>query len=354
MRDVRFGISRGLKGLLPLCLLALPIGGFAQTPQERAQVETFLKEWKKTNLIIDSEFDKLKPLGKKALPLLAEYLSDKELGTFAQWTMEKLDPVGATPYLLKELPKKDSNIQRQTFRFANRRMMEYDWYVRSGKPAADPTKPTPPYAGATEPYAYRKEIHDAAVQCLKAEANGGGETEAIKTVGLTGDRRDLPLLRKYAAKEGGSTWEGSFHALSIAAMARLGDAEALKAIMTELEKPVPPHPAKPYVLDGSTPRKPIEPAPGAVVASPEDAQRMRNLAWQAGFSMDRRLIPYLLRHLDDPPAQFYGDYSDPSCARESMAALAQIAEGKEYGEQVQRSPEQWKQWGREHAKEFAK
>ncbi|MCW3052993.1 MAG: hypothetical protein JWN14_2163, partial [Chthonomonadales bacterium] len=314
MTNARFVGTRSLVGLALVCLLALPVGGFAQTPQERTQVETFLRDWKKTNLIVDSEFDKLKPLGKQALPLLAEYLNDKELGTLAQWAMERIDPNGAMPYLLKNLPNKDSNIQRDTFRLANRRMMEYDWYVRSGKPPVDPNKPAPRYPSNMEPYPYRQAIHDAAVQLLQAKTPTGSETQALTTLGLTGNARDLPLLRKYAAKEGGAVWEGSFHVLSIAAMARLGDKQALDAIAAELEKPVLPHPAQPYVVDGPVANKPVEPKPGAVVASTEDAQRFRSAAFQAGFAMNRRLIPLLLRHMDDPPGQFHGDYGDPSPA----------------------------------------
>ncbi|MCW3054038.1 MAG: hypothetical protein JWN14_3208 [Chthonomonadales bacterium] len=349
MMHARFGLMGGLRGLSALCLLAVSSVSIAQTPQERAVVDTFLKDWHKTNLIVDTEFDKLKPLGKQALPLLAEYLSDKELGFLAESAMQRIDPNGAMPYLLRNLPHKDPNIQRDTFRLANRRMMEYDWYVRSGKPPIDPALPAPRYASNTERYPYRQAIHDAAVQLLQAEKNIGAETEAIKTVGLTGDRRDLPLLRKYAGKEGGTTWEGSYHALSIAAMARLADKHALDTIAAELAKPVLPHPAEPYYRD--TGRK-VEPLPGAVVASPEDAQRMRNAASQAGFAMNRRLIPLLLRHMDDPPGQFHGDYADPSPAHEAMTALTQIVYGKEYAEQIPRSPEEWKQWGREHAKEF--
>jgi len=283
--------------------------------------------------------------------LLAEYLNDKELGTLAEWAMQRLDPDGAMPYLLKSLPNKDPNIQSSTFRLANRRMMEYDWYVRSGKPPVDPNKPAPRYPSNVEPYPYRQAIHDAAVQLLQADTPSGSETQALTTIGLTGNARDLPLLRKYAAKEGGAAWEGSFHTLSIAAMARLGDKQALDAIAAELEKPIPPHPAEAYFRDNGGK---VEPKPGAVVASTEDGQRFRSAAFQAGFSLNRRLIPLLLRHLDDPPGQFHGDYADPSPAREAMNALAQIVYGKEYAEQIQRSAEEWKQWGREHAKEFGK
>lgn len=339
MTPTRPLFMRVLKGLALLCLVAPSLSSLAQTPQERAQIDAFLRNWHETNLITDTEFDKLKPLGKRALPLLAEYLPDKELGFLAEWAMQRIDADGAMPYLLKNLPNKDPNIQREAFRLANRRMLEYDWYVRAGKPPSDPTKPPPRYPRNTQPYLYRKEIHEAAVQRLKADAPNGAETEAIQTVGLAGNRRDIPLLRKYVTKEGGTVWEGSYHTLSVAALARLGDRQALDAIAAELEKPVQSHPAEAYWTDSG---HKIEPKPGAVVASTEDGQRMRTAAFQAGFSMNRRFIPLLLRHIDDPPGQFHGDYSDPSPAHEAMNALSQIVYGNETAEQTQRSLEDWK------------
>src|SRR5258708_7071579 len=102
-------------------------------------------------------------------------------------------------------------------------MLDADGLVLSAQPQVDPAKPAPRYPSNTQVYPYRKEIHDAAVQRLQADTAIGAETEAIKTIGLTGNGRDLPLLRKYAAKEGGTAWEGSYHVLSVAAMARLGD-----------------------------------------------------------------------------------------------------------------------------------
>ena len=74
MMHARFHLKCGLRGLAALWLLACPGICLAQTPQERAVVDTFLKEWHRTNLIVDTEFDRLMPLGKQALPLLAEYL----------------------------------------------------------------------------------------------------------------------------------------------------------------------------------------------------------------------------------------------------------------------------------------
>jgi hypothetical protein len=202
MIHIRSLFQRGLQGLSLLCLLALPVGGFAQTPQERAQVEAFLKEWHRTNLVTDTNIDQLKSLGKQALPLLAAYLPDKDIGFLAESAMQRIDPNGAMPYLLKNLPNRDPNIQRDTFRMANRRMMEYDWFVRAGQPTADPAKPPPRYPSSTQVYPYRIEIHDAAVQRLQADTTIGAETEAIKTIGLTGNRRDIPFPFSLCASNG--------------------------------------------------------------------------------------------------------------------------------------------------------
>lgn len=341
-----------LSVLTLFCLPMLSKVGRAQTPHlstqnERAQVEAFLREWKRTNLIPYTAFDIFKPMGKRAIPLLAAYLRDKELGYLAQEAMARLDPRAAMQFVLKDLPAHDPNIQRETFRLANRQLREYDWYVRAGKPKIDSSEPAPRYPRNTEPYLFRKEIHDAAVQTLRSGSINGAQAEAILTVGLTGSAHDFPLLRKWAANADTGSWEGNYHALALAALARLGDKAALATIAAELALPVLPHPAHPYVLDGTEGGRKVDPRLGAVVASRDDSQRVRTVAFQAGFSMNHRFIPLLLRHMDDPPGQFYGDYSDPSPAEQAMTALSQIVRGDEYHQQTGRSPQEWKQWGRD-------
>lgn len=327
-------------------LLALPGGSLAQTPQDRAEVEGFLKHWRQSKLSTDNDLNKLRRLGKNALPLLAVYLSDKDLASYAELAMEELDAEGATPYLLKNLAQKDRSVQHQEFRIDNQRILQYDWFVRAGKPAPDPAKAPPRYPRNTRPYAYKKELHDAAVTCLVAGADPWPETQAVLSVGLTGGRHDIPLLRKYAAKSGGDSMDGSFHSLSIAAMARLGDKEAIEEITKELEKPAVSQPEQAYFLDNG---HRVEATPGAKVVPEADGQRLRTAMRQAAFTMNRRFIPLLLRHLDDPPGQRHGDYSDPSPAEEAMDALGQIVMGLEYGPH---KPEDWKQWRQAHQKEY--
>lgn len=302
--------------------------------QERAQVEAFLRNWQRTHVVTEADFDALKPLGKRALPLLSQYLNDAELGYVAESTMVHIDAVGAMPYLLKNLSSKALNIQSDTFRVANRQMQEYDWYVKAGEPL--PNSPIP------LPYGYKSAIHSAAVKCLQNEKAVGAQGEALKTLGLTGnrhDRRDITLLRQYALSQGGAAMEGSYRALSIASLARLGDKAALDTIAAALAEPVKIRPARPFITES---RQTVEPPAGAVVTPLEDGQRIRCAAFEAGFSMNPRFVEALLRHVDDPPGQFHGDYGDPSPSEYAMNALSQIVCGKEYNAQTGHSPQSWK------------
>ena len=314
----------------------------AQSPQERAdrvEIENFLKEWKRTSLIEDKAFDRLRALGvRRALPVLATFLPDPELGFLALHSMQQLDPEASAPYLLKNLAVLDHNIQRDTFRLANLRIEEYGLYLRAGSPAPDPATPAPRYPRATTPYPYTVALHDAAVVRLKVGDFIGAEREAIQTIGLTGDKNDLPLLHQVAQREG-----NPYTSFCTASLARLGERAALQQITKDLDKPVVLKPAGPVIPDGG---QRIEPKPGQMVTSREDGERIRQAAWQAGFSMNKRFVPALLKHLDDPPGQFHGDYADPDPAQEVRNALARIIFGKEYGDRAF----DWKHWWRAHGK----
>lgn len=338
----RLPVSSGF--LLAACLLSMPASLLAQTAQQREEVKTFLTNWKKTNLISDTDIQNFKThLGKQALPLLAEYLPDKELGFLAQMAMDQIDSIGSTPYKLKNLVNNDPNQQRDTFRIANNALKDYALFVRAGQPAADPNKPAPRYPPNNKPYPYVKELHDAAV----AELNGvlakepiGAEREAIETVGLTGTKADLPLLTRYAAKYGPDPFV-------VAAQARLGDATALQQIAAVLKEPAKTIPAAPVHDDhgGVHP-----PQPGQRVTELESGQRLRTAMEQAGYTMDRRFVPLLLAHLDDLPGQFHGDYSDPSPQYYAQEALSRIVFGKPL---IGWTPSEWHAWAKEHPKEAA-
>jgi hypothetical protein len=308
-------------------------------PTDKETIEAFLQDWKSKNLVAESEFDTLRNIGPKAMPILARYLTDKELGAHALFAMQKLDAVGATPYLLKNLRLLEPDQQHHTLAAAVRFLQEYQLHVRAGSPPPDPAKPAPRYPRNTKPYPYTKEVHTAAIQRLTAGDTVGAEREAALILGLTGTRRDIPLLRKFASPG------HDLHTHSIAALARLGDKAALDEIAQELAKPVKTQPAAPVIRDNG---KAVPPPPGALVTVKEDAHRLKTVMFQAAFSMNRRLVPLLIRHLDDPPGQGYGDYFDPSPAEEARTALGQIVMGQEFV-----SPQfDWKQWWQKHAGEY--
>jgi hypothetical protein len=318
--------------LLAILLTCLP--AIAQTPSKQ-DAEALLKRWSETKLIEDTAFEPFKPLGKKALDLFAPYLLDKELGQFAEFAMQKIDPIASTPYLLRVLPSKDFNTQASVLRAANRAMLEYGWHLRSGAPQPKPGEPPARFPSNTAPYPYVKEIHDVALAILKDPNSPHGH--ALQAVGLTGTKADIPSLLPFAQNEPGPTYESGdrFHAL--AALARLGDKKTLDYIATELSKPVLTKPAEGYSTDSGVR---IAAPPGVMVVTREEAQRIRTTCWLAGFSMNQRFIPLLLKHLDDPGAQFYGDYSDPVPAQQAGEALGKIVDGTENWKPTQ----YWKDW----------
>lgn len=330
--------------LVCTCLISISVFAPAQTAQDQEAVRTFLMDWKRTNLIESEEFNRLKTrFGAKTLPLLAEFLSDKELGFLAQSAMDQIDSIGATPYKLKNLVNNDPNQQRDTFRIANNALKDYEWYVRAGQPAEDPSKPKPRFAPNTRPYPFKKELHDAAFTELTqvlADKPIGAEREAIETIGLTGTKQDLPLLQRYTARYGANPF-------LTAAMARLGEKAAFAQIETALKQPAKTHPEEPWHSDNGV----LHPArAGQLVTSKESGDSLRIAMDQAAYTMSRSFIPLLLAHLDDPPGQFHGDYFDPNPASYAAEALSKIVFGK-YS--VGWTPEQWKDWAAQHPREAA-
>jgi len=337
--------------LLALALLALLLAERcpAQSAPDRAEIKTLLTKFRHTNIIEQADIDRLKRFEKTTLPLLAEVLPDSDLGHFAEVVMQQIDSIGATPYLLKVLPQADGSRQHEVFAAANRSMEQYEWHVRAGAPKPDPAKPPPRYPRNTEPYPFARQLHDAAVACLQGglTTQKGAERDALLTVGTTGNRRDIPLLKQYAAKAGNSpVVEGSFHQRAVAAQTRLGDREAFDEIVRDLNAPVKTKPAEPYSRGVSNVW--IQPKPGEIVVEPSEAQRLRMTMFQAAYAMDRRFVPFLIRHLDDAPGQFHGDSADPSPAREAEAALGRIV----FGQESPYPPTDWKRWWQEHAKEY--
>ena len=311
---------------------SLPFVSHAQTPQEREEIKAFLVNWKKTNLVEQTEILKLNRYGKNTLPLLAEFLPDKELGFNAQLAMDQLDPIGATPYKLKNLPNVDGNVQRNTFDSANVSLQQYEWHVRAEKPDLDPSKPAPNYPINKTPYPFTKEIHDAAVVCLQGMTQlVGREEAAIRTIGLTGTKRDNNLLKEYGKKFPEADW------LCVMATAKLGDGKSLKLIESELKKPVVTVPAQGFSTDRGIN---IPAKPRAIVSELRSGQRLRVAMEQAAFTMNRRFIIPIAKHLDDPSGQRHGDYSDPDPSYFAKEALSKIV----YGDPIlYLKSESWKQ-----------
>ncbi len=337
MRKIRL---RDLRLLLLVLSFALTMPAAAQTPPTRADAAALLRQWQQTHLVVDSAIDRYRPLGKRALDLFAPFLLDKDLGYYAGLAMQQLDATAATPYLLKVLPQEDPNTQAETFRAAGRALMEYAWYERAGKPPPKPGETPPRYPRSTKPYPYTHEIHAAALAILQ---KGGNDRKwyVFQAIGLTGSRRDIPLLRRYVAEGHPALSEDSDWYGALAALARLGDKQALDWIAAELEKPVHTKPAERYSHDG---QHWVEPSPGAVVVTPEEARRLLYVINLAAFSMNRRFVPLLACHLEDPPGQFYGDSSDPSPAEEACMALGQMVEGTE----SLRPVDYWQRWWKAH------
>ena len=181
----------------------------------------------------------------------------------------------------------------------------------------------------------------------------------FKTVGLTGTKRDLPLLRKYFLQFGDPQRFG-YNSMIRASMARLGDKESLKSISDGLKEPVARVKIDPSIEHEGVFRAKALPAAGAnVVKSPPvevsesgSGEKLREWMEAASFTMDRRFIPLLLSHLDDPRGQFHGDYSDPSPSSFACDALAKIALGHQ-GDGFAWKPADWKEWAAKHPKEAA-
>ena len=325
-----------------LCAPCFPLQ--AQTVQEKQEVKAFLSNWSKTGLVEHSEIEKLRRFGKNALPLLAEFLPDRELGFNAQFAMDELDPVGATPYKLKNLLNAEPNQQRQTFGSANLALQQFEWSVRAKKSGLDTNNPPSPYPVNSSPYPFTKEIHDAAlVRLEKMSQLVGIEEEAIKTLGLTGTKHDIKLLKEYGKKFPEAAW------LSVMSAAKLGDRDSLKLIETELKKPVVTiqeqgwavaiDPKTGENIDKRYPKN-RRSEPGTLVSELASAQKLRTAMQQAAFTMNRKFVPLIASHLNDPRGQFHGDYSDPDPSSFAREALGLIV----LGDRSQRlSSNEWKQ-----------
>lgn len=301
---------------------------------DRATIRTMLTQWQKTHVIDDSDLQTIKKLKNEGLPILAHFLPDKDLGFLASGAMNEIDAVAAAPFLIRNLPNEEPNAQRDAFRSANLLIHQYELFKVAGSPKPDATNPPPRWPTNTSPYPYKKELHAAAIESAHKDNPSFTLSEVAQSIGLTGNPRDLPILKNIAMHHGELAY------ICLAAEARLGDKAAISEIESQLRKPIKGKPAEDYVSDNGT-RIPAQ--PGAVIAPREDGERIRIASWQAAYTMNRRFIPLLLQHLDDPNGQRHGDYSDPSPGQCARDALSTIVFGREYSIY---SAEDWKRWAK--------
>ncbi len=249
----------------------------------------------------------LKPLGDKALPLLASLLEDYNLGYDASETMLVLDPDAAAPLIFASMPKSDRNVQYHTFRFFLRRIYE------SSK------LPVPTAI-----------MHDAAVRCLQVERTGDTLEEEMMVVGLTGSAADFDLLERLYHKYDlpNDYWDGRLRNAAETALAQLGQPQAIQRIEQKLAAPV----LSPLSFDR--------------------AAALEGTIREAGFTRNPRFIPLLVRHLDDPSVNLPasdGGLPDPAGAA-TMALEWMVNHTDPESGSVSTD---WKKWWRENQHRFA-
>lgn len=217
----------------------------------------------------------LKYMGYESIPLLAEFLTDYDLGWEAMHTMLVIDADKSAPFIFSSMPKSDRNVQRDAFKYFGKQL-------QSG-----------------QPFGYKSEMHEAAIRCLEADTSADAAIEAVLAIGLTGGDDDFPLLEKfYSNHHQTETWKIKLRNASEAALARLGNQKYVNAIETELQKPV----ANTLTLD--------------------EAVALSELMKKAAFSGNKKFIPLLCNHLGDPYSR-ESDYG-VSPAGDASIALNQL------------------------------
>ena len=220
----------------------------------------------------------LKPLGDKAIPLLATLLEDYWLCYDAAETMLVIDSDKAAPFIFASMPRCDRNVQRETFRFFNRGIQD------------------------SFKYPFISEMHDAAKRCLESQICADAAEEALITIGLIGSEADFPLLeRYYNKKDSVDIWNSKLPNAAEASLARIGHTKFLKNIEDVLTTPA------------------TSPLPSSL------AYALENAMMKAGFSQNPRLIPLLANHLNDPPADIPpSDVAPPDPAGAAKIAIYEI------------------------------
>lgn len=216
------------------------------------------RDWGKTPA--QEHAEDLKFLGDAAMPLLVTFLADYDLGYEASETMLVINAEKAAPLIFSSMPQSNRNVQYHTFKYFRRKIQNH------------------------QPFQFLSQMHTAAVRCLEADTNADAAEEALFAIGLTGGKRDFPLLEKYYNnKHPTKVWATKLQNASEAALARLGNEKYIKNIINELKAPVPTAPTL------------------------EEALTISNAIEKAAFSGDQRFVPFLCKHLDTPSFREY-DY----------------------------------------------
>jgi hypothetical protein len=269
-----------------LILLILGVTIFALPQEKKSEVATFLRnlqQWQRGKSKEQPKVSALNHLGDEIIPLLAEFLTDYELGDTAEGVMVEIDPDRAGPLIFASMPRSDRNVQYHAFKFFLRR-------IQNG-----------------QRFDHAQAMHDAAVRCLGANTNADAAELALLAIGLTGSSKDFPLLEKYFNNtEPIENWRASVRNASEASLARLGNDKYIENIARQLSSTVP---AK---------------------INLRMAEAFVNSIREAGFSHNKRFVPLLCKKLDDQFIEMgpgSHDIIPLSPAQAAANALAYIVDG---------------------------
>jgi hypothetical protein len=212
------------------------------------------------------------------IPVLARLLTDDELGDSAASTMFVLDRDRAAPLVFGSMPDSDRNVQFHSFTAFLR------WSFDGSAPCWDAV------------------VRDSARRTLEAGTNADAAEPALYALGLTGKLPDdEALLRRYSnVAHDVPSWQERLNGAARAALARLGDAEALGELKREINVPVP----KEIAFDR--------------------AMRLGDALRRAGFAHQRSLLPLLCRHLDTPRADPEGHMIPTQPSSEAARAISHL------------------------------
>jgi hypothetical protein len=267
-----------------LLIVGVTICAFPQ--EKKTEVAAFLRDlrhWQLGKSKQQPKITALNHLRDEILPLLAEFLTDREFGDTAEGLMVEIDPEQSAPLIFASMPRSDRNVQYHAFRFFIRR-------IQNG-----------------ERFDYAQAMHDAAVRCLEADSDPYPAEQALLAIGLTGSTRDFPLLEKYFNNtEPIENWRASVRNASEASLARLGHTKYLDNIIRQLSSTFP------------------------TKISLQMAVATVNSIREAEFTRNQRFVPLLCKKLEGSFIEMGPDSGHaipPSTAGAAANALASIVDG---------------------------